>query len=82
MFLSFKEAAEHIKRTIETGASRSASPALSGRARAQRACECPGANANSCWFAAMFALASLTLVAALPSVAVLESLELRPLPVP
>ena len=38
---SFKQAAEHIKRTIKTGASRSASPALSGRARvrvSRRAC--------------------------------------------
>ena len=37
---------------------------------------------KSCWVVAMYALASLALVAALSSVPVLEVLDLHPLPVP
>ena len=33
-------------------------------ARTQRACECPGAHAKSCWVVAIHVLASLALVAA------------------
>ena len=72
ILFSLTRVAEHIKRTIKTGASRSASPALSGRARAQRACECPGAHAKSCWVVAIYALASLALVAASSSFALLQ----------
>ena len=41
-------------------------------ARAQRACECPGAHAKSCWVVAIYALASLALVAASSSFALLQ----------
>ena len=72
ILFSLKQAAEQIKRKRKTGASRSASPALSGRARAQRACECPGAHAKSCWVVAMYALAFLALVAVSSSFALLQ----------
>ena len=73
ILLSLKEAAEHIKRTIKTGASRSASPALSGRARARSArASAQGAHAKSCWVVATYALASLALVTASSSFVLLQ----------
>ena len=75
ILFSLKQAAEHIKRTRKNRSiAISITSSKRPSARAQRACECPGAHAKSCWVVAIYALASLALVAASSSFALLMSL--------